>query len=58
MRSHRPSDWKLLDTNADGIAAVIQRLALSTLPVNGQTLRAKAAHRAPAFTYKSGQVVR
>ncbi|MBO2448159.1 M28 family peptidase [Actinomadura barringtoniae] len=51
-------NWHLLDTNADGIAAVIQRLALSTLPVNGQALKAKSAHRAPVLTYKGGQIVR
>ncbi|MFC6886924.1 MULTISPECIES: M28 family peptidase [Actinomadura] len=36
-------DFKLLDTNADGVAFVVQRLAWSTLPVNGAARRARIA---------------
>ncbi|MFC5744103.1 M28 family peptidase [Actinomadura rugatobispora] len=32
-------DWKLLDAHVDGVAFATQRLAASTLPVNGETRR-------------------
>ncbi|WP_344590329.1 M28 family metallopeptidase [Actinomadura vinacea] len=41
-------DWKLLDTHADGVAFSVQRLAKSTLPVNGETRRSAAAKRSAA----------
>ncbi|MQY08105.1 M28 family peptidase [Actinomadura macrotermitis] len=50
-------NWHLLDTNADGVAAITQRLALSTLPVNGEA-RAKALAKRPSFNWKGGRLVR
>ena len=37
-------DWRLLDTHADGVAFAVQRLAASTLPVNGEKRRPAAGH--------------
>jgi Zn-dependent M28 family amino/carboxypeptidase len=51
-------NWKLLDTNADGVAFAVQKLALSTLPVNGQALRALPSLAAPTYDYKGGHLVR
>ncbi|MBO2448160.1 M28 family peptidase [Actinomadura barringtoniae] len=51
-------NWKLLDTNADGVAHAVQTLALSTLPVNGHALRALPSLSAPSYEYKGGHLVR
>ncbi|MBW8483894.1 M28 family peptidase [Actinomadura parmotrematis] len=53
-------DYKLLDTNVDGIAFATQTFAKSTLPVNGEALRAAAAARAAKrqSPYQGGHLLR
>ncbi|MQY06823.1 M28 family peptidase [Actinomadura macrotermitis] len=53
-------NWNLLDTNADGVAYATQKLALSTLPVNGEALRTAKRRAAlkQAAEYRGGHLVR
>ncbi|MCP2334988.1 M28 family peptidase [Actinomadura rupiterrae] len=52
-------NWNLLDTNADGVAFAVQTFAKSTLPVNGQTLRARTlAKPAPTAPLYRGGLIR